>query len=97
METTATKIREAILDNKGLRLEKIARNKTIVTNKSLLPDDCNGTKSNLMLYIEKLHRDKIESIIWSDTVEHLVTRLEIGAGTISRWRRKFPKDGLKNE
>lgn len=89
MDISPAKIRESILEGKGLRLEKV-NNRNVVTNKSLLPSDCNGTKTNLMLYIEKLHKDTIENIIWSDSVEHLVIRLEIGAGTISRWRKKFP-------
>lgn len=90
MNLSPSQIRESILSNKGLRLEKIGRRNEI-TNKSLLPDDCNGTKTNLMLYIEKLQKMPIEELIWADSLDNLVKRLEIGAGTISRWRRKFPK------
>jgi len=83
---SAKSIRESILSAKGLRVIK-----TNLTDRAMLPVDKTGCKTNLMRHVEALHRMPIEKLVWSDSKDNLVVKLELPISTISSWRRKFPK------
>ena len=59
------------------------------------PVDRDCGKTPLMLVLEVEHGQPIEQLVWSDSSRKLVTKLGIGKGTISYWRKKYPVQHTK--
>ena len=80
--TSQSKIRKRILRQRGVELEKHTR-------KPVTFDDLPSIyhKTRLMKYIELKFGDRLENIIFTDTIYALEKKLGIDATTISKWRR----------
>ena len=83
MERTPTKsIKRKILKSRGVTPEKR-------TGKPLTYDDLPSIypKTRLMKYIELKFGDKLEDLIFTDTIYALERKLGIDATTVSKWRK----------
>jgi len=80
--TSQSKIRKRILRQRGVELEKHTR-------KPVTYDDLPSIypKTRLMKYIELKFGDRLENIIFTDTIYALEKKLGIDATTVSKWRR----------
>lgn len=80
--TSQSKIRKRILKQRGVELEKHTR-------KPVTYDDLPSlySKTRLMKYIELKFGDRLENIIFTDTIYALEKKLGIDATTVSKWRR----------
>ena len=80
--TSQSKIRRRILKQRGVELEKHTR-------KPITYDDLPSLypKTRLMKYIELKFGDRLENIIFTDTIYALEKKLGIDATTVSKWRR----------
>jgi len=82
MATKTSKLRKQILKQRGVELEKHTR-------KPITYDDVPSPyhKTQLMRYIELKFNDKLENIIFSDSIYKLEKKLGIDSTTISKWRK----------
>jgi len=83
MERTPTRsIRRKILKSRGITTEKH-------TGKPLTYDDLPSIypKTQLMKYVELKFGDKLENLIFTDTIYALEKKLRVDATTISKWRK----------